>query len=88
MLPLMLSSLNVLYKHHKHVAVKIESTWGTERCDTALHEYLIKNRLQRLGFCPSVYKEILNLYILHKSKYGSKYTVLEHKDLNVYVEHP
>lgn len=82
---LMLTSLNVLYKTHKHVAVKIESTWGTERCDKLLYECMVKDREHRLGFCPSIYKEILNLYVLHRSKYGSKYSVLD-KDLNVDVK--
>ena len=79
---LMLDSLTVLYRHHKHVAIKIESTWGTDRCDDLLYSYLVKDR-DRQGFCPSVYKEILNLYLLHTKKYTSKYTVLNSEILNV-----
>lgn len=87
MISLMLVSLEVLYKRHKHVAVAIESSWGTSRCDDLLYEYLYKNRDERTGFCPSVYKEILNLYVIHSKKYSSKYTILDSKkDLNVYVE--
>lgn len=82
---LMLTSLDVLYKNHKHVAVKIESTWGSPRCDDLLNSYLVKDRDLRLGFCPSIYKEILNLYILHSHRYGSKYKIAD-MDLNVYVE--
>jgi hypothetical protein len=80
----LLTSLEVLYKHHKHVAVKIESTWGTQACDELLHNYLVKNRNNRQGFCPSVYKELVNLYLLHSKKYGSKYTKIDlSMDLNV-----
>ena len=81
---IMLDSLAVLYKHHTHVAVKLESTWGTDRCDDLFHEYLVKNRDGRQGFCPSIYKEILNLYLIHAKKYGSKYRILDvSMDLNV-----
>lgn len=85
---LMLDSLNVLYSTHRHVAVKIESSWGGPRCDDLLYGYLVKNREDRLGFCPSIYKEIMNLYILHSFQYGSKYSVIDStKDLNIYVEY-
>lgn len=86
MVHLMLTSLEVLYKQHKHVAVKIESTWGTSHCDNLLYEYLIKNRDERQGFCPSVYKEILNLYVIHSGKYGSKHLVLALNGLNVKID--
>lgn len=79
----MLDSLAVLYKHHPHVAVKLESHWGTELCDELFYRYLKKDRTHRQGFCPSVYKEILNLYILHASKYSSKYKLLDFEGLNV-----
>lgn len=85
MVHLMLVSLDVLYKQHRHVAIKIESSWGTPRCDECLYTCLVKDR-ERLGFCPTVYKEILNLYVLHTSKYGSKYSVLTTKELNVNVD--
>lgn len=73
-----------MYKQHKHVAVKIESNWGTPKCDDLLYEYLIKNRDERKGFCPNVYKEIFNLYVLHYKKYGTKHTLVT-EELNVNV---
>lgn len=87
MLSSMLASLDVLYKNHRHVAVKIESSWGTGQCDDRLHSYIVKNRDERIGFYPCVYKEILNLYILHSKKYGSKYSMLvATSNLNVFVQ--
>lgn len=82
----MFASLQALYKQHRHVAVKIESNWGTSRCDDLFYDYLIKNRDERSGFCPSMYKEILNLYIIHNKIYGSKHSVMTNcEELNVDV---
>lgn len=65
-----LNSLTALYKHHRHVAVKIESTWGTPKCHNLLVNYLIKDRDHRTGFTHEVYKEIITLYLLHKQRYN------------------
>ena len=44
-----------LYKRHRHVAVKLETHWGTEEAHHLFQRYLAKDRTQRQGFDPDVY---------------------------------
>lgn len=73
----LLKNLDVLYKHHKQVAIKIESYWGTELCHRYIKYLLVKEcvndstdpREDRVGFEYDVYVVILTLYVLHVKLY-------------------
>lgn len=63
-------ALYEIYKKHRHISVKIESSWGTEKCHWLFQDYLTKNRIQRIGFDPGVFQNLILLYLIHAELYG------------------
>lgn len=63
-------TLYKIYKEHRHVAVKIETAWGTMKCHELFQRYLAKDREHRNGFSPEVYQLLVSLYTVHESQYG------------------
>ena len=84
---LLLANLDIIYKHHKQVGVKIESYWGTELCHDYLCYLLVKgckfddsSRQDRAGFTYDVYVVLLTLYVMHIKLYtdfGKPVTLVE-----------
>ena len=63
-------NLAEIYKLFPHVAVKIESLWGTKRGHDYLKSLLVKSRPERHGFPLDVYEILLNIYVLHSTQAG------------------
>lgn len=66
----LIDTLNIIYKKHKHVSVKLEAHWGTEYGHFLFQTYLAKDRDHRIGFDLNVYALLVTLYIIHENVYG------------------
>lgn len=65
----LLEGFNSLSKDYRHVAVKLESRWGTESCHIYLKNLLNKNE-EREGFDTDIYSILMIMYMIHLKKYG------------------
>ena len=52
------------------IGAKIEACWGSEKLHTYFANLLTKDRAEREGFPPSVYKNIMFLYMEHNKEFG------------------
>lgn len=55
----------------KHLAIKIESQWGTPSAHTYMVSLLSKDRPVRRGLPTEIYKSVFLLYSLHLEMYGA-----------------
>jgi hypothetical protein len=56
---------------YKHIAIKIESNWGTQTAHEYFLSVLNKNRPSRKGLPPEVYKSVFLLYSMHVDQFGN-----------------
>lgn len=87
---ILLENLDIVYKGHKQVAVKLESYWGSELCHRYLKYLLVKEcvenddeRQDRTGFKYDVYVTILALYVMHVKLYTDFGTPVTLKHPNI-----
>ena len=77
-------SLHTLSKKYRTLAVKLESTWGSEQCHDAFVDLL--NRDHTRGFDHDVYTLIMLMYSVHSDQYGDygKPLSLGHMNINLH----
>jgi len=82
---LLLECLDEIYKNYKHVAIKIESYWGTEICHEYLLYLLIKDR-DREGFTFGTYMMLMALYVIHSEQFSDFDKPLQLSEMNIKSE--
>lgn len=79
---ILLEYLDTIYKKYKHVAIKLESYWGTELGHRYLKYLLLRDR-DREGFDFETYVMLMALYVMHSNDFTSFNDPLLLDDLNL-----
>jgi hypothetical protein len=68
---ILIKELATLFRHHPHIATKLEVNWGKEEGHRYIKNLLIKDREIRSGFDDITYQSLIRAYILHSTEYGN-----------------